>query len=262
MISKLKAAGATDVIQYGASWYEADTFLRERYIDHQDEGHEASGVVNVYVPPFDHEDIWVGAGSLVDEIARQLPPRYANGDGDGFPADAIVCSVGGGGLFNGVIDGLEKHFQSPASSNKQKMRDIHVLAVETQGAHSLAHSLARNELSSLTAITSQATSLGALRVAEKTYSNAVSPPNGVKVSSIVGSDAQAARGVLRLADDLRMQVELACGICLEVAVSGKLREVVPDLGPSSRVVVVVCGGSNITAEMIVEYRRKIEEGWN
>lgn len=262
MISKLKAAGATDVIQHGASWFEADTFLRERYIDHQGEGDEAKDIVNVYVPPFDHEDIWAGAGSLVDELAMQLPPREADSEDEGFPADAIVCSVGGGGLFNGVIDGLEKHFQSAASLTQQKRRNVHVLAVETQGAHSLAHSLARRELSSLPAITSQATSLGALQVAEKTYSNAVSPPDGIKVSSVVGTDAEAARGVLRLADDLRLQVELACGISLEVAVSGRLREVVPDLPPSSRVVIVVCGGSNVTAEMIVEYRRRIEEGWN
>lgn len=265
MISKLRAAGATEVLQHGASWFEADAYLRERFIENQDSGADGGGV-NVYAPPFDHPLIWEGAGSMVGEIARQLSALRGGGEGgedkeeNWFPADAIVCSVGGGGLFNGVIDGLEKfHSSGDAVSNEGK--DVHVLAVETQGADSLAHSLSMGELSSLPAITSQATSLGALCVAEKTLSNAVSPPSGVKVSSVVGSDAEAARGVLRLADELRMQVELACGISLEVAVAGRLRELVPGLGPESRVVVVVCGGSNITAEMIAEYRRKIEEGW-
>lgn len=262
MIEKLRAAGATEVLQHGASWFEADAYLRETFIENQGEGEDSgSECVNVYVPPFDHPLIWEGAGSMVDEIARQLPALEGHGEGEEFPADAIVCSVGGGGLFNGVVDGLEKYFHSCSETDSKKRKDVHVLAVETQGADSLAHSLSKGEWSSLPAITSQATSLGALCVAEKTLSNAVSPPSGVNVSSVVGSDAEAARGVLRLADELRMQVELACGISLEVAVAGRLREVVPGLGPDSRVVVVVCGGSNVTAEMIAEYRRRIGEGW-
>jgi L-serine/L-threonine ammonia-lyase len=56
-------------------------------------------------------------------------------------------------------------------------------------------------------------------------------------------------------------VELACGISLEVAVGERLKELIPDLRPETRVVVVVCGGSNITAEMIAEYRLKLQDGW-
>lgn len=256
MIAKLRDAGATEVIQHGASWFEADTFLRREFIENQDlrEG-EGDGVsVNVYVPPFDHPLVWEGAGSMVGEIARQLPAREEGG----FPADVIICSVGGGGLFNGVIDGLEKYIKASPSS---PAKNVHVLAVETRGADSLAHSLREGKLSSLSAIESQATSLGALCVAGKTLSNAVSPPKGIDVTSVVGSDADAARGVLRLADETRLQVELACGISLEVAVGEKLKELIPDLRPETRVVVVVCGGSNITAEMMAEYRAKLQDGW-
>ncbi|KAJ5585191.1 tryptophan synthase beta subunit-like PLP-dependent enzyme [Penicillium hispanicum] len=256
MISKLRAAGATDVIQHGASWFEADSYLREQFIDHQN---STARDVNVYVPPFDHPLVWEGAGSMVGEIAAQLPPQEGADDADGLP-DAIVCSVGGGGLFNGIVGGLEDYLQQHAAAKSKKT--VHVVAVETQGAHSLAHSVREGKLSSLSAITSQATSLGALRVAEKTFANAMSPPSGVAVSSVVGSDAEAARGILRLADESRLQVEMACGISLEVAVSGKLKEVVPDLNPQSRVVVVVCGGSNITAEMIAEYREQLQNGWD
>lgn len=64
-----------------------------------------------------------------------------------------------------------------------------------------------------------------------------------------------------LADELRLQVELACGISLGVTAGGKLKELVPGLGPESRVVVVLCGGNNITAEMIANYCRRLQEGW-
>lgn len=259
MISKLKNAGATSVLQQGQSWFEADTYLREKFIDNQDSGPEAQAV-NVYVPPFDHPLISEGAATMVDELARQLPPLEpgeSSHEGD-FPADAILCSVGGGGLFNGVIEGLENRFKSAgrtAPSDSSGRKKVHVLAIETVGANSLAHSIGLDRLTPLPAITSKATSLGALCVAEKTFHNAVSPPDGVKVDCVVGTDAEAAEGVVRLADEMRLQVELACGISLQTALSEKLRAVLPRLTPRSRVVVVVCGGSNVNAEMIAEFRR-------
>lgn len=47
----------------------------------------------VYVPPFDHPDIWDGHATLVPELVEQL---------DGVKPAAVVLSVGGGGLFLGV----------------------------------------------------------------------------------------------------------------------------------------------------------------
>jgi L-serine/L-threonine ammonia-lyase len=148
------------------------------------------------------------------------------------------------------------------NGNGTARRNVKILAAETHGADSLALSLRKESLQSLPGITSLATSLGAVCVAEKTFQYASSPPDGIDVASVVSSDAEAARGVLRLADDIRLQVELACGISVEVAVGRRLRDVIPDLTPNSRVVIVVCGGSNITAEMIAEYRLQLESGWN
>ncbi|KAJ5443971.1 tryptophan synthase beta subunit-like PLP-dependent enzyme [Penicillium daleae] len=276
MIAKLRDAGATEVIQHGESWFDADSYLRREFIENQAQAQVQSAAgsragaglaesVNVYVPPFDHPLIWEGAGGMIGEMARQLPPRE-DGEQSGFPADVVVCSVGGGGLFNGMIDGLEKYIKSSSSSSTSTTdtspaKNVRVLAVETRGADSLAHALRQGKLSSLSAIESRATSLGALCVAEKTLANAVSPPAGIEVTSVVGSDAEAARGVVRLADETRLQVELACGISLEVAVGERLKELIPDLRPETKVVVVVCGGSNITAEMIAEYRLKLQDGW-
>ncbi|GAB1209278.1 hypothetical protein APSETT445_008050 [Aspergillus pseudonomiae] len=265
MISKLRAAGATDVIQYGSSWFEADTYLRQTFIEKEADEKDADATEqrNIYVPPFDHPDVWKGAGTMVSEIATQLPPRDTPA-GYAFPADAIVCSVGGGGLFNGIVEGLGDYMRShptPDLITGTTSKNVCVLAAETNGADSLALSLRSGSLQSLPAISSLATSLGALRVAPQTLKNAQSPPAGVDVVSIVGSDAEAAKGIIHLADELRLQVELACGISVEIAAGSRLREAVPDLTPDSRVVVVVCGGSNITAEMIAEYRQRLQNGW-
>ncbi|KAL4919290.1 tryptophan synthase beta subunit-like PLP-dependent enzyme [Aspergillus aurantiobrunneus] len=260
MITKLREAGAADVIQHGNSWFDADTHLRETFIENQDV--DSAAKRNIYVPPFDHPAVWRGAGTMIDEIARQVPPREESKKS--FPVDAVVCSVGGGGLFNGVVEALGRHLESQgdcSAPGKAAEGRVRVLAVETKGADSLALSLRKGTLQSLPAITSLATSLGALQVAPRTLTNAQSPPFGVDVVSVVNSDADAARGVIRLADELRLQVELACGISVEVGSSVKLTEYVPDLTPESRVVIVVCGGSNVTAEMIAEYRNKLQHGW-
>ena len=53
----------------------------------------------------------------------------------------------------------------------------------------------------------------------------------------------------------RLQVELACGISIELGTM-KLKEYFPDLAPESRVVVVVCGGSNVTSKMLCDWRNE------
>ncbi|KAL4871714.1 hypothetical protein BDV12DRAFT_163622 [Aspergillus spectabilis] len=254
MMQMLHDVGASEVIQAGASWFEADTHLRKTFIENQDVNQ--AGTKNVYVPPFDHPEVWKGAGTMIEEIARQMPAR----EGGSFPADVVICSVGGGGLFNGIVEALGRYHQSQEGDGGAGK--VRVLAAETQGADSLALSLRKGSLQALPAITSLATSLGALQVAPQTLKNAQSPPAGVDVISVVRSDAEAARGLIRLADELRLQVELACGISVDIGSSDKLREYVPDLTPESRVVIVVCGGSHITAEMIAEYRQRLSEGWD
>ncbi|KAJ5794945.1 tryptophan synthase beta subunit-like PLP-dependent enzyme [Penicillium paradoxum] len=262
MIEKLLAAGASDVIRHGATWFQADTYLRQTFIENQDTSD--SSARNFYVPPFDHPVIWQGAATLIDEIVKQLPPKYNREieSSCSFPADAIVCSVGGGGLLNGIVEGIERHlpaFQKTTLSEKAAKK-VRVLAVETAGADSLAYSLSKGSLQSLSAITSQATTLGALCVAPQAFKHAQSPPAGIEVTSVVGTDADAARGVVRLCDELRLEVELSCGISVQVGLD-RLQEVMPDLTPESRVVIIVCGGSGITPEMITDYRQKLENGW-
>ncbi|KAJ5895238.1 Serine dehydratase-like [Penicillium taxi] len=341
MIEKLHAAGAADVIRYGETFFEAGSYMRDVIM--QNSFGDDEDIAKIALHPFDNEPIWQGNSTIIDELEAQLPPAANNDEekvyrGRALPLDALLCSVGGGGLLNGLVMGLEKrrsskhsgssnnsHFyldtssstESRSTSTSTQPGPIHILAIETAGTDSLAASIANKSLVSLHKITSQATSLGALRVSETTFQYATAPPPGIKVHSAVLSDADAARGVLRLADDERLLVELACGVCVEAAIGdasiagiskkrkrsaddshsqkdegygddrwssmdetdpesevqdddveaklpalkSKLKQLVPDLNSQSRVVIVVCGGSNVTIGMAGEYRKLLSEGW-
>ena len=228
MIEKIRAAGARAVIQHGASWVEADQYLREEILAKQQEG-------GVYVPPFDHPWIWEGNSGIVDEVARQLP-------GDGKP-DAMVCAVGGGGLFSGVVMGLDRAGWG---------QDVDVVTVETKGAESLNASLLAGERVTLPAVSSIATSLGAKTVCERAWQCA----QRGNVKSVVVTDGEAAMGCLALARDERMLVEAACGASMALCYEGRLKRVLPKLGPESRVVMVVCGGSIVSLDTLDLYKRE------
>jgi L-serine/L-threonine ammonia-lyase len=167
-------------------------------------------------------------------------------------------------LFNGIVQGLREYFGKLKEPNNGSNSCVDLVAVETKGAESLAYSLQKGTLETLPAITSMAYSLGAVRVASQAFQNAREPPDGIRVASVVASDAEAARGVVRFADEMRALVELACGVSIDVALSARLREAIGNnrkLDADTRVVIVVCGGSNISPEIVAEYRSKLAQGW-
>ena len=225
MLAKLKAAGATRVVQIGASWTEADKHLREVELKNDPNG--------IYIPPFEHPKIWEGAATMIDEIADQM--RGIDGP------DIVVCSVGGGGLFAGVMQGLDRNYD----------QDVKVLAMETRGADALNLSLKAGKLITLPAITSIAASLGALTVSETAFRYA----QRQNVVSAVVEDREAAMGCWKFLDDERTLVEPSCGASMVVCYDGRLKQVVPELTPKSKVVIVVCGGSSTTMDTLVEYKQ-------
>ncbi|OJD31674.1 serine family amino acid catabolism-related protein [Diplodia corticola] len=250
MVAKLRAAGARDVVRAGATWAEADAHLRGVVM-------VEGGAGGVYVPPFDHVDVWEGNKGVVGEVVGQLrgmgmgmggvEQEEGGGGGGGRPA-AVVCSVGGGGLLNGVCMGVEEAGWAE--------RGTKVVAVETEGAASLNESVRAGRLVTLPGITSLAMSLGATRVSEVAFAN------GLKdyVKSVVYSDGEAAMGCLKLADEERLLVELACGVSAAVCFGGRLEKAVGrKLRKEEAVVIVVCGGSHVTVEMLAEWRKKFED---
>jgi len=166
-----------------------------------------------------------------------------NSMNDSSAPDAIVCSVGGGGLFAGIIQGLDQVGWS----------NVPVLAVETQGAHALNESLLNGKMVTLDKITSIAGSLGASRVAEKAFEYALRS----NVRSAVLSDAEAAMGCWRLADDALMLVEPACGVNVALCYEGRLEQALGrKLTPDTKVVIVLCGGSNVTLDMLRGWKQE------
>lgn len=236
MLQKLADLGA-DSRTHGRHWSEADTYLRELL---------ANDPHGVYVPPFDHPDIWEGNGTLVEELEEQMR------DAGGY--DAVVCSVGGGGLFAGLMGALDRCGRLGRGGTSP--RPVKVLAMETEGADSLAYSLKNKELSRLSTITSIATSLGATKVAEKAFEWAQLP----EVTNCVLSDAEAAIASVCFADHERIMVEPACAVSIATAYNGSLSSLYPDLTPDEfaklNIVIVVCGGSKVTLQILEEYRQK------
>ncbi|GAB7357510.1 hypothetical protein MBLNU459_g0041t1 [Dothideomycetes sp. NU459] len=238
MLAKLRAAGASQVVQHGATWKDADTYLRETVLPEADR----NGEVGIYVPPFDHPNLWTGHATLVSELKVQMEQMC----GEGAAPDAVVCSVGGGGLLNGIMEGAERLYGG--------WKDMTVLAVETKGADSLAESISQGQHVTLAGITSQATSLGATKVCDRTYELATT---NKQVKSVVLSDDEAAMGCWRLADDERLIVELACGVNVALCYGGRLEKALGrPVNKSEKVVIVVCGGNAVTIDMIAGWKQE------
>ena len=197
-----------------------------------DETHEAAlrfsqAVDALYISPFDHPLIWEGHSTIVDEIVEDI----------GKP-DAIVLSVGGGGLLCGVFEGLQRH----------DLTAIPIVAVETEGTASLAASLKAKKLVTLEEISGVAKSLGAKTVAQKAFEWS----SQYRVQSVVVTDAEAIDACLHFADEHKCLVEPACGAALSVAYQ---RHTV--LEQANRIVIIVCGGIGINLEIMQGWRSSL-----
>jgi L-serine/L-threonine ammonia-lyase len=213
------------------SVFQVYVFLENAVLIQQRQAGEAA----IYAPPFDHPDIWAGNSTIGYEIANQMPDS---------PADTIICSVGGGGLLNGIAMALDDLCLSDSTT---------VVGVETAGAESLAAAVRAGQLVTLPRITSQATSLGCARVTQLTLDTA----QRANFKGVVLPDAEAAMGCWRLADDERIMVELACGVNVALCYDGRLeRALGRKVRPDEKVVIVLCGGSNVTIDMLSEWRKE------
>jgi L-serine/L-threonine ammonia-lyase len=201
-----------EVQVHGASWKEANE-LAESLVPQQ----------GALVHPFDHPMLWEGNSSMVDEIISA-----------GVIPDAIVVSVGGGGLYIGVAEGLRRN----------GLTSVPIIAAETEGTASFHRAIREGRLVELDAIHGVATSLGAKRVAQRAFDLSSKHPT----RSAVVSDAQAVSACRRFLNDHRLLVEPACGAAL-APLYGSLEE----LGSFKKIVCIVCGGSTITAEQLLSY---------
>eukprot|EP00475_Leptophrys_vorax_P042175 TRINITY_DN79526_c0_g1_i1.p1 TRINITY_DN79526_c0_g1~~TRINITY_DN79526_c0_g1_i1.p1 ORF type:complete len:335 (+),score=68.18 TRINITY_DN79526_c0_g1_i1:48-1052(+) len=233
MVERLKANGAS-VIVSGDDWADADKEARRI---------AAEDPVGAYVSPFDHADIWEGHGSLVHELADD--PLL-----NGKSPSAVIVSVGGGGLFLGVCQGL---------SEVGWKSTVKVIAAETRGAESFAESYKAGKLVTLDKISSIAKSLGARTVSVKCLDYIPPTESSKMVIPDVVSDAIAVDACSRFADDHRLLVEPACGAALGVLYSQTptLRSIVESSEEDAAIVVVVCGGNMATPAMLEQWKEQV-----
>ena len=209
----IRTEGA-EVIVHGESWVEAHALA----LDIQAKTGAA------YLHPFDDPVIWAGHATMIEEVVES-----------GLRPDALVVSVGGGGLLLGMLQGLRA----------AGWEDVTVVAVETDGASSLAQSVAAGELITLSRIETVATTLGAKQVAAEVLKQSLD--YGVIAHTV--SDKAAVDACFRFLHDHRMLVEPACGASLAA-----IYDPIPALEDKANILAIVCGGAGITYEQLSGYR--------
>lgn len=201
-----------EVIVHGASWQEANELAVSLV-----------GATDAFLHPFDDPLLWQGHATVIDEVERA-----------GLVPDAVVLSVGGGGLLCGVAEGLHRNGWS----------HIPIIAVETEGAASFHAAATAGHAVQLDQINSIATSLGAKRVCEQ----AVKWSKEQTIHSVLVSDKSAVVACQRFLTDHRVLVEPACGASLALAYENS-----PALEPFKTVLVIVCGGATATVDQLKQW---------
>jgi len=222
MVEKLEAEGATVVVA-GENWNEANGAAVAA----------AEAADTFLVHPFNQPDTWDGHASLVEELRHQLAG----------PPSALLTCVGGGGLALGLLLGLDTAGWAA----------VPLIAMETEGANCLLAARKAGHNVTLPAITSVATSLGALSVCPALLERCLASP--ARVISRQVTDSQAKAACVRFAADHRILVEPACGAALSAVYSGQLDGLALGPGP---LVVVVCGGNIVTSDLIVQWEKELE----
>ncbi|MNZ41528.1 Phenylserine dehydratase [compost metagenome] len=202
-----------EVIVHGKAWHEANALALSLLGDD-----------DAYIHPFDDPLLWQGHASMIDEVAAS-----------GLKPDAVVLSVGGGGLFSGVCEGLARNAWG----------QVPVFAVETAGAASLAAAMAQKQLVALDSVNTVATSLAAKQVCQRAFQWTQERP----VHSHVISDREALDACERFLADQRILVEPACGAALALAYAPTAA-----LKQYQKVLVIVCGGVTATIDQIRQWR--------
>lgn len=212
-IVKIEGQNAKVIIKSDV-WDETDTFASQY----------AEEVNGLYIHPFDHSLIWEGHSTIIDEIA-----------GSASKPDAIILSVGGGGLLCGVVQGLHTN----------NWKDVPIIAVETEGAASFSASQKAGKLVTLEKIDSIAKTLGAKTVSGQ----ALECTEIHEIKSATVTDKQSVSACIRFINDHRYFVEPACGASLGIAYERHAF-----LKTLKSVVIIVCGGIGVDLNTLKQWQ--------
>ena len=215
---RIRLEGA-EVIVHGEVWDVADVHAKEL----------SKQLGGACIHPFEHPTTWRGHATIIEEAATQCERPDVGG-----------VSVGGGGLLCGIMEGLDS----------SGWGDVQVVAVETNGANSLAASVAAGELVTLDRIDSIATTLGARRGTPKAYDYATTR----NILPWVVSDTAAVEACIRFSEDHNVLVEPSCGASLS-----PVYERASVIAAARSVLVIVCGGSGVSIDKLMGWRRDLNQ---
>lgn len=217
MKAKLKATSA-NIIEHGSIWNEADELARQKVEELKLD----------YISPFNHPKIWEGYESIPAEIAQTIDKP-----------DAIVLSVGGGGLYSGIVQGLRK----------VDWPDVPIITAETKGAASFATAFQQKSHITLDKIDTIAGTLGAKQVCEQAFKLSMEHPTSPQTVT----DKQAANACIQFVQDHRILVEPACGASLSL-----LYDANTALKSYQNIVVILCGGNGISCELLAKWKQQFD----
>jgi threonine dehydratase len=172
----------------------------------------------IYIHPFDDPVLMAGQGTMALEILDDVPQ-----------VTDVILSIGGGGMMAGV-----------GTVIKALKPSVRIWGVETQGADSMARSLAAGKIVTLEAMTSIARSLGAPAPSERTFAMAQQFVESVTVVS----DKDAVEAGRFLLDRLKVLAEPAasCTYAAAARLQGQFT--------AGKHVVLLLSGGNVNLDVL------------
>lgn len=210
-IEKIKKWGGKAIL-HGDAWDEANLeakkYARERKL--------------AYVHPFDDLAVVKGQGTIAIEILEENP--YL---------DAIVASVGGGGLISGV--GVVARQMKP---------EIKIFGVETVGCDAVTQSFRAGYPIILLAITSIADTLGAKSTTETTLARIKAVVDDMQTVT----DQETLDALIQLLDNEKILVEPATSCSIAALLQNKF-----DLTDVKKICIILCG-ANVSLRQLKEWK--------
>ena len=203
-----------DVQLVGEAWDEANAYALSL----------AEDKTSLYIHPFADKEVILGQGTIALELIEELD------------FDMLVASVGGGGLLTGIAMALEANG-----------KEVEIVAVETNGADSLAQSLKANKLVELAAITSIAKTLGAKKTDQFIFDSLSRLVNHM----FVVDDREAVRYLLEFLNHEKILVEPATSCIIAAAMQNR------EVFENRKIVFVICG-SNVSLEEVEVWREQFK----
>lgn len=205
----------------GARGFGADVIFAGTTLPERRERAEAEAAARglTIVPPFDHEHIIAGQGTIGLEILSACD----------F-ADVVCVPVGGGGLISGV-----------AAAVKQQRPDVRVVGVEPAGAAKMTASLGAGHPVTLEKTGSIADGLIAVRPGDLTFAHVRAFVDRV----VTVTDDQIAEAVGWLARSAKLVVEPSGAVPVAALRAGLLDDVKGS-------VVAVLSGGNVSPELLAQ----------